>query len=284
MEGRQGVVDTSHPLRHSHVVGVLSLELEFEEGAGSCSGQPPLLSSDAAVRRNSTKRRVPIRDQPKRHFLAVQYRLWRPKDRSDEVIVEKGRAQSELCLLKRKDPIVTPRALLERGIGNGTALNARVKSLPGLIDVAKKLRTEQTRNRLLWFECANFAEDFPAIISCHPYGSDFSSFLIDVEVGRAAHVNASVGQIHCALGIARKMRQKFFARRQNLKRLVAGLRNAPRNPDIVVFAEHTAEGVTRKRSRAALMPSQDHSCVQSSRKRHPNRLDTAKVAGKIPRE
>src|SRR5215470_12550709 len=101
------------------------------------------------------------------------------------------------------------------------ALKACVKGSTCLIDVVKEFRTEQFRNRLLWFESANLAKDFSAVISRHPYGSDFASRLIDVQVRRTAYIDASVSQIHCALGIARKMRQKFFARRQDLKGLIA---------------------------------------------------------------
>ncbi len=75
--------------------------------------------------------------------------------------------------------------------------------------------------------------------------------------------------------------QKLLARRDDLKRLITRLGYQPRRADILVFAQHAAEGVTREGSRLGFLPGHNHPGVQSTRQGHGNPLLTTEIPRQI---
>src|SRR6266571_14137 len=158
-----------------------------------------------------------------------------------------------------------PRALLERGKGRGMALREPGVGFLHTMNVSKKFRTEQAQSPIFGLEGAETAEDFSAIVARHTDRSNFTSLLVQVEVGSAPNINAAIGEVHGTFRVIRKTSEKFRACGKHLKRLIAEFGDAPRHANIVVVAEHAPESVARKIARSGFLPSCNHARVQPAR-------------------
>src|SRR5215469_8455728 len=107
------MVNACQPLWHAVVVGVLGFESELKIAVPDASRQSSVVSRQSAIGGNSAKGRVAIFDQPQGNIAVRQCSLRRPIDCADEIIVEIGRAQRNLCLLERKKTVMVPRRLAE---------------------------------------------------------------------------------------------------------------------------------------------------------------------------
>ena len=110
---------------------------------------------------------------------------------------------------------------------------------------AEELWIEQSRERFLWLECADPAEDLPAIVPRHSDRSNFARPLVQIEVRGTAHIDASVGQVDCALGIVGKSRKEFLSHPDHLVGLFAHTGYLACHDDVLTVAEHSPKGVTR---------------------------------------
>src|SRR5919108_4160521 len=110
-------------------------------------------------------------------------------------------------------------------------------------------------------ESAKAAKDFSAVVAGHSNRGNFASLLVQVQVGGAANIDATVGEIHRAFRVIGKPGEKFLAGRQHLKRLVTDFGDTPRHTYIVVVAEHASKRVARKIAGSGPLPRGNHARV-----------------------
>src|SRR5205807_3679789 len=84
-----GVVQLGHPLRHSHVVGILGLKLKFQNTSVGQSGKRGLLARHSAVSRNAKQFEIAISNQPKRIVVTGKSRLRSLEYGSNQIVIEK---------------------------------------------------------------------------------------------------------------------------------------------------------------------------------------------------
>src|SRR6266478_1285495 len=123
LEGGNGMIYLGHPLRHSHVIRILRLKLEFEDTAVGHPRKAPQLSPHSAVSSNAKEFPIPVSNQSETILVTGKSGLWRLKYGAHQVVVQKGSPQGELSLFERMYPEVVPWALLENGKRNGVPLH-----------------------------------------------------------------------------------------------------------------------------------------------------------------
>ncbi len=101
MQRREEMIDLSHPLWHSVVVGVFGLEEKFKEPSVNARKQALRSSIEAAIGPNHAKRRVPVGDQSQANVVVCEGRLRCAEDGPNEIVVQIRGSQRELSLLKR---------------------------------------------------------------------------------------------------------------------------------------------------------------------------------------
>ena len=70
----------------------------------------------------------------------------------------------------------------------------------------------------------------------------------------------------------------------DLMGLLASFRNSARYTHVLVLTEHTAEGVTRKRTRIGPTSGQNHPGIQTARQRKRDLLLRHEIPGEVPRK
>ena len=98
------------------------------------------------------------------------------------------------------------------------------------------------------------------------------------------HRDASVREVHRALGVGGKTGKEVLSHLDHLVRLLAHAGHLSCDEDVLRVAEHSPEGVARKRSRGSLLPGHRHACVQSSGQGHGGRLPRLEIPREVPRE
>ena len=177
-----------------------------------------------------------------------------------------------------------PRGLLEGGKRKRVSPNEPGVSLRGLANVRKKLGTEQSAHGLHRFERPNVAEDLVAVVSRHSDRRDLAGLFVDVQVGGAAHVDASVRKVHTPLGVIGKARKELVCHPDDFVGLFAHAGHSPRHDRVPTLAEHPHEGVAREGSGERLVPSHDHPGVQSPGQRHRDRLSRFEISREVARK
>ena len=179
---------------------------------------------------------------------------------------------------------MVPWRLPKRGEGNPVPAEQPRVRVRSRMDMGEELRLEEPLLGPHRLKGSDAAEHFASVAPGHPHGGDLARLLIDVQVWRTADVDASVGEIHTALGIVGKAREEFFAHRYHVVGLPTRASHSPRQQDILAVAEHPPEGVTGKRSRRRLLPRHDHPGVQSPCEGHSDALPTIEIPREVPRE
>src|SRR5713226_8354410 len=128
------------------------------------------------------------------------------------------------------------------------------------------------------------AEHLATIVSCHPDRGDLRCPLVHVEIRGMGDVHTSVGEVHRALRITRKAREKLFPYRYHLVGLAAPGGHFPRYENVLTVAEHPPKGVTGKRSTARLLPFHDHPGILPPRQGHSDPFPTIEVAREVSGE
>ena len=182
------MVDAAQPLRHSHVVGILRLELKLEKAPVSCPQKASTVARQAAVGGNPQKCFVSVGDQPETNVVVFQGRFRRAKNGSDKIVVQVWRSHGELRLLQTENPVVMPGGLLEHGKRDRVPRSDAVVGFACQTCPRKQVRMEQSTRGFLWFEGPDAAQDFAAIVSRHPYGRDLAELSrLDRDRGHAPH-------------------------------------------------------------------------------------------------
>ena len=78
--------------------------------------------------------------------------------------------------------------------------------------------------------------------------------------------------------------QEFIADFDDLVGLLTCAGNFPGEPNVLAIAEHSAEGVTGKRSGIGLVPRHDHPCVHTPGQRDSDSFWSREVVFKIARK
>src|SRR6266705_5281182 len=198
------MVDLRNPLRHSIVVGIFRLEEKFKQTPVDTRKQTSRGPVEAAVSPNPPESRIPFGDQPQANVAVREGRLRRTEGRSDEVIVEVRSPHGELGLFKSEQAVVVPWRLPKRGEGNPVPAEQPRVRVRSRMDMGEELRLEEPLLGPHRLKGSDAAEHFASVAPGHPYGGDLARLLIDVQVWRTADVDASVGEIHTALGIVGK--------------------------------------------------------------------------------
>src|SRR5437016_4194515 len=109
MKGRERVIDSRHPLGHSHIIGVFSFEEELEVPVAENAIQPGY----ATISSYSCQSGISIADELDSclRVYCEHVRPWGPVHSLDEIIVEIGRANTYLRLFQAEHAIVVPRRL-----------------------------------------------------------------------------------------------------------------------------------------------------------------------------
>src|ERR1022692_1450208 len=99
-----------------------------------------------------------------------------------------------------------PRCLPENRKRYGMAFEDSLVSTVRGLNKRKEIVREQSRILSAGFESRNPAQDFAAIISCHPYRRDFPGTLISVKVGAAVDADTTVREVYRPLRVMTKIR------------------------------------------------------------------------------
>src|SRR5439155_1313590 len=134
--------------------------------------------------------------------------------------------------------------------------------------VGEKLPTEQPCCGLHGLERPHLAEHLATIVTGHPNGGDLSSQLVRVQIGRMGHIDASVSEVHRALRVVGKAREKRRPYRDHLVGLPARESHSPRQENVLAIAKHPAKGVAGQRSTGRRLPSHDYLAVQPPGENH----------------
>ena len=237
----QQTVDRSHPLRHAVVIGVFRLARELDPRPPR--GRPETAMQRAAICANHREPRIARGDQPQAGSVAGNARRRRAEHGTDKVIVEKRRSHADLCLFESQQSVVVPWRLPEHGKGQRISLNQSRVGLAGVADFRAQLAGEQLELRFHRPERPDVPKDFAAVIPGHPHRCDFAGYLVEVQVGRAAHVGASIRQIHRPLGVVVETRDEVFSDGDDLMALSACARDLSRHADVCAVAKHSAERI-----------------------------------------
>ena len=100
-----------------------------------------------------------------------------------------------------------------------------------------------------------------SIIAGHANGSNLPGKFVQVEIRGLTNPGATVSEIHRALRIMRKAREKLCPNRNHLVRLFACLGHLAGHANIAGLAITATKGITGKRPGHRLTPSQDHASV-----------------------
>src|SRR6266480_1990030 len=95
-------------------------------------------------------------------------------------------------------------------------LNHGAICLAGLANGRQQPAVEQSWKQFHRLERADTPKNFSSVIPRHSRGRDLASFFVDEEIGRAAHIGASVGQIDSPLRVLVKAREESVADRDDL--------------------------------------------------------------------
>src|SRR5580700_2855116 len=140
------------------------------------------------------------------------------------------------------------------------------------------VRAEDSRSGLLTLEHDGVHEHLAAISADDPDRRDLPRDFVDIEIRRAAKIDAGVRQIDGPFGVMRKAREKLFAGGDDLVGLSTKLRNLAGQLDILVVAVHAAEGVTRQRAGLRVAPSHEDPGVDAAGQRDARLLVSVEVA------
>jgi len=180
------VVDFRHPLRHAIVVGVFGFEGKLQISSGRRSEEPRTISSDPAIRTETTEVRVAIRNQTQGNIIARQNRLRRAKHCAHEIVIQIWRPQGQLSLFESKQAVVMPRSLPKHGERKRMSLNQPSIGLAGSVNVRKKFGTKHSGSGRSRLKGPYPPEHLAAIVPRHSNRRDGGGPLVHIKIRRVA--------------------------------------------------------------------------------------------------